>query len=57
MSLYLLEPRTCHYILGVESPLICEILPYADENGLINMTKTDVSIALMKEADEPAGNV
>ncbi|KAI5633904.1 glucosidase II beta subunit-like protein domain-containing protein [Phthorimaea operculella] len=35
VSLYLLEPRTCHYILGVESPLICEILPLADENGLI----------------------
>ncbi|XP_045495294.1 endoplasmic reticulum lectin 1 isoform X1 [Colias croceus] len=37
VSLYLLEPRTCHYILGVESPLICEILPLADENGLIKM--------------------
>ncbi|XP_053612554.1 endoplasmic reticulum lectin 1 isoform X2 [Plodia interpunctella] len=35
VSLYLLEPRTCHYILGVESPLICDILPLADENGLI----------------------
>lgn len=35
VSLYLLEPRTCHYILGVESPLICDILPYADQNGLI----------------------
>ncbi|CAG9119227.1 unnamed protein product [Plutella xylostella] len=40
VSLYLLEPRTCHYILGVESPLICDILPYADEYGLINMAKT-----------------
>lgn len=40
VSLYLLEPRTCHYILGVESPLICDILPLADENGLINSTKS-----------------
>ncbi|XP_047530097.1 endoplasmic reticulum lectin 1 isoform X2 [Vanessa atalanta] len=39
VSLYLLEPRTCHYILGVESPLICDILPLADENGLIKSTK------------------
>ncbi|CAH3876675.1 unnamed protein product [Pieris brassicae] len=37
VSLYLLEPRTCNYILGVESPLICEILPLADENGLIKI--------------------
>ncbi|XP_049868358.1 endoplasmic reticulum lectin 1 isoform X2 [Pectinophora gossypiella] len=39
VSLYLLEPRTCHYILGVESPLICDILPLADEQGLIKQTK------------------
>ncbi|XP_050347062.1 endoplasmic reticulum lectin 1 isoform X2 [Nymphalis io] len=39
VSLYLLEPRTCHYILGVESPLICDILPLADENGLIKSMK------------------
>ncbi|CAK1540714.1 unnamed protein product [Leptosia nina] len=41
VSLYLLEPRTCNYILGVESPLICEILPLADENGLIKMKPKD----------------
>ncbi|XP_026732359.1 endoplasmic reticulum lectin 1 isoform X1 [Trichoplusia ni] len=39
VSLYLLEPRTCHYILGVESPLICDILPLADDNGLIESVK------------------
>lgn len=38
VSLYLLEPRTCHYILGVESPLICHILPLADEHGLIKQS-------------------
>lgn len=36
VSLFLLEPKTCEYILGVESPLICDILEYADENGLIS---------------------
>ncbi|CAG9766789.1 unnamed protein product [Ceutorhynchus assimilis] len=35
VSLYLLEPKYCEYILGVESPLICEILDKADENGLV----------------------
>ncbi|XP_050668715.1 endoplasmic reticulum lectin 1 isoform X1 [Leptidea sinapis] len=43
VSLYLLEPRTCNYILGVESPLICKILPLADENGLIQMNHEDIS--------------
>lgn len=38
VSLYLLEPQTCHYILGVESPLICDILQRVDENGLISRT-------------------
>lgn len=36
VSLYLLEPQTCQYILGVESPLICDILAQADSaTGLI----------------------
>lgn len=34
--LFLLEPKTCEYILGVESSLICNILEYADEDGLIS---------------------
>ncbi|XP_030748881.1 endoplasmic reticulum lectin 1 [Sitophilus oryzae] len=37
VSLYLLEPRYCQYILGVESPLICNILDKADENGLVDI--------------------
>lgn len=36
ISLFLLEPKTCEYVLGVESPLICDILEYADENGLLS---------------------
>lgn len=35
VSLYLLEPKYCEYILGVESPLICEILDKANEDGLV----------------------
>ncbi|KAL4715309.1 hypothetical protein ACJJTC_004761 [Scirpophaga incertulas] len=43
VSMYLLEPRTCHYILGVESPLICDILPLADRNGLIRLPMSNVT--------------
>lgn len=30
VSLWLLEPKTCEYVLGVESPLVCDLLPHAD---------------------------
>jgi len=30
VSLYLLEPKTCEYVLGVESPLVCDLLPHAN---------------------------
>ena len=30
VSLYLLEPKICQYVLGVESPLVCDLLPFAD---------------------------
>lgn len=34
VTLYLLEPKSCEYILGVESQIFCEILQTVDENGL-----------------------
>jgi len=40
VTLYLLEPKTCEYILGVESPLICDILNRADENGIMEVYPT-----------------
>ncbi|XP_053206119.1 endoplasmic reticulum lectin 1-like [Panonychus citri] len=36
VSLYLIEPKSCEYILGVESPLICHLLSTIDENGIMN---------------------
>lgn len=39
VSLYLMEPKTCEYVLGVESPLICNIIHKADRDGLIPMHK------------------
>lgn len=35
--LYLLEPKSCEYILGVESPIICDIIDKADNNGLVQL--------------------
>ncbi|XP_076141906.1 endoplasmic reticulum lectin 1 isoform X1 [Alosa pseudoharengus] len=37
VTVYLLEPNTCQYILGVESPVICKILDTADDNGLLSL--------------------
>lgn len=35
VSIYLLEPKTCQYILVVESPIICDLMQLADEYGLV----------------------
>lgn len=46
VSMYLLEPKTCQYILVVESPIVCDILKVIDEDGLVQQYKLDL---LMKE--------
>ncbi|XP_041725358.1 endoplasmic reticulum lectin 1 isoform X3 [Coregonus clupeaformis] len=38
VTVYMLEPQTCQYILGVESPVICQILDTADEKGLLSVS-------------------
>ncbi|KAF3842220.1 hypothetical protein F7725_024171 [Dissostichus mawsoni] len=38
VTVYMLEPQTCQYILGVESPVICRILDNADEHGLLSIS-------------------
>lgn len=35
VSLYLLEPKVCSYILGIESPLICDILDKVDDDAVV----------------------
>ncbi|VDO25117.1 unnamed protein product [Brugia timori] len=37
VTLYLLEPHTCQYILGVESSRFCELLQTVDQYGLIQL--------------------
>ncbi|CAD6999733.1 unnamed protein product [Ceratitis capitata] len=36
VSIYLLEPKTCQYILVVESPIVCDLMQLADEYGLVH---------------------
>jgi len=49
VSLYLLEPRTCEYVLGVESPLVCDLLSHADsQTGIF---PTDLVDTLNDEKD------
>ncbi|PWA25900.1 hypothetical protein CCH79_00001531 [Gambusia affinis] len=37
VTVYMMEPQTCQYVLGVESPVICRILDTADEHGLLSI--------------------
>jgi len=62
VSLYLLEPKTCQYVLGVESPLVCDILPHADPDtglmplGLLDSLDNPVAspaLDLSLKADKP----
>ncbi|XP_034245741.1 endoplasmic reticulum lectin 1 isoform X2 [Thrips palmi] len=52
VSLYLMEPRTCEYILTVESQLICDLLPLADEHGLIKVLKTEDDEVTVDDEDD-----
>ncbi|XP_034669603.1 endoplasmic reticulum lectin 1 [Drosophila subobscura] len=57
VSMYLLEPKTCQYILVVESPIICDLLRYADSHGLVkpeNLYKVFTSDEGQPESPAPA---
>lgn len=62
VSLYLVEPKMCEYVLGVESPLICDILDHADssygfinEEVLVNLEELKTNV-LVEEDDERIAN-
>lgn len=38
-SMYLVEPETCSYVLGVESPLFCNLIDFTDEFGIPDREK------------------
>lgn len=43
VSLYLLEPQACEYVLGVEAPFLCPLIDAADANGLIKFDDLSIS--------------
>ncbi|KZC09119.1 Endoplasmic reticulum lectin 1 [Dufourea novaeangliae] len=47
ISIFLLEPKTCEYVLGVESPFICDILEFYDSNAFLNV-KYEVNFDKLK---------
>ena len=50
VALYLLEPQTCDYILGIESQFFCHLLNNVDENGLF--VDLEASLASVDEASK-----
>ncbi|KAK7864622.1 hypothetical protein R5R35_012401 [Gryllus longicercus] len=61
VALFMYEPKTCEYILGVESPFICDILPHADENGIIKYSGSsesgdEVTVSAEEEEDDEEGD-
>lgn len=51
VSMYLLEPKTCQYILVIESPLICDILKIADDDGLVSKERLEKTSDVRYEND------
>ncbi|CAF1283694.1 unnamed protein product [Adineta steineri] len=39
VTMYLIEPQTCSYILGVENPLFCNLIDNTDEYGIPDQEK------------------
>ena len=46
VSLYLLEPHPCEYVLGVEAPFLCPLIDAADSDGLIDFEKVKQNAAV-----------
>lgn len=43
VSLYLLEPQPCEYVLGVEAPFLCPLVSAADANAFIQLANVEIS--------------
>ncbi|XP_034491053.1 endoplasmic reticulum lectin 1 [Drosophila innubila] len=54
VSMYLLEPKTCQYILVVESPIVCDLMHYADENDLVKPENLQKILSSEKKMATPA---
>ncbi|XP_063240269.1 endoplasmic reticulum lectin 1 [Bacillus rossius redtenbacheri] len=56
VALFLLEPHTCEYVLGVESPLVCGLLPRVGPDGLFEAEPEDDG-AVVSSEDDAAGTL
>ena len=52
VSIYLLEPKTCEYVLGVESSIVCDIIASADDDGLMSLTKDNFNKDATKNSED-----
>uniref|UniRef100_A0A8D8X9J6 Endoplasmic reticulum lectin 1 n=1 Tax=Cacopsylla melanoneura TaxID=428564 RepID=A0A8D8X9J6_9HEMI len=52
MSVSLIEPFICRYVLQVESFMFCELLPYADEFGIFNDVPDDLLFLKIRPNDQ-----
>jgi hypothetical protein len=41
VSLFLIEPLTCEYLLGIESPWFCDFIKNVDVDGLPTSTSVE----------------
>lgn len=56
VSMYLLEPKTCQYILVVESPMVCPLIPIVDEDGLISKPDFQKFLDVMMTKEKTEGD-
>ena len=56
VSLYLMEPLTCEYILTVESPWLCDFVESADMNGFSKPKQVESVIGAPVAADQKPGD-
>lgn len=47
VALFLLEPQTCEYILGIETPIVCSLLSHADDLGLFTRSQAATELEVM----------
>ncbi|XP_068085318.1 endoplasmic reticulum lectin 1 isoform X2 [Anabrus simplex] len=57
VALFMYEPKTCEYVLGVESLLLCDYIPKADDNGFFTLEDDTADLAdevtVSSEEDDP----
>ncbi len=52
IALYLLEPKTCEYALGVESSVLCPLMQGSDDYGLFDISSFLESPSLLDSKEK-----